>query len=359
MFIDKMSSMDRMNRFYQGKAIDRVPFMSSATMYAGKAMGLTSEEFYYDVVKSYEAQHRILEMQGCDGSPCYDLPNGEVLDFGGELMMNRKGLIELPKIKQPIRTLNEAIDFQLPEVRKGSFLNKRMEFIQYAISKGNTGVSISAGSPFTMVGSMVDVSLLLRWMKKEPEVVHKLLRQVVQYLLNTADVMSEKFGIENCSASANFPLENNDLISPQAFEIFSLPYIIEAYQKLKEKGIQKFSIHLCGNQNRNMEYFRELQLPERSFISSDEKNSLEKVAETLGKQYIYAGNVSSTLLVSGTPKQVYRCAGKIIEQMKYNEGGFILMPSCDLPINAKSINLYAMLKACRDFGCYEKNHNSK
>ena len=39
--------------------------------------------------------------------------------------------------------------------------------------------------------------------------------------------------------------------------------------------------------------------------------------------------------------------------MKYNEGGFILMPSCDLPINTKPENLKAMLQAARVYGKYE------
>ena len=50
-------------------------------------------------------------------------------------------------------------------------------------------------------------------------------------------------------------------------------------------------------------------------------------------------------------QQYWKCK-EIIDDMKYTGRGFILQPSCDLPMNAKSINLYAMLKACRDFGNY-------
>ena len=57
-------------------------------------------------------------------------------------------------------------------------------------------------------------------------------------------------------------------------------------------------------------------------------------------------------LVEGTQEQVYQQSREIIEQMKYNEGGFILMPSCDLPINTKPENLGAMLQAACDFGRY-------
>lgn len=96
MNMDKMSSEERMKNLYNGKRIDRVPLMSSATMYAGKMMGYTSEEFYFDVKKSYQAQKWVREMHQCDGLPCFDIPNREVLDFQGELVFKKKYTLELP-----------------------------------------------------------------------------------------------------------------------------------------------------------------------------------------------------------------------------------------------------------------------
>jgi len=35
--------------------------------------------------------------------------------------------------------------------------------------------------------------------------------------------------------------------------------------------------------------------------------------------------------------------------MKHNGGGFALMPSCDLPIDAKPQNIHAMFEAVKKF----------
>ena len=43
--MNSLSSEERMQRFYSGEKIDRVPMLSCATMYAGWQKGLTSEEF--------------------------------------------------------------------------------------------------------------------------------------------------------------------------------------------------------------------------------------------------------------------------------------------------------------------------
>lgn len=350
--MDRMTSVERMSKFYRGEKVDRVPFMSSATMYSGRIMELTAGEFYYDVEKSYQAQKWVLEMHGCDGNPCYDVPNGEVIDLGGKLIVDYDGPVKLPKVIHPIQSLDDAERYEVLDSSKWENLKKSVEFRKYAQFKGQMGVGISAGSPFTIVGSMVDMGLLLRWIKKEPQMVHKLVKQAEQYLLDIADIVIAEFGVENCSVSSNYPLETNDLISRKIFETFSLPYILDIHEKLREKGLKSFGIHLCGNQIQNLECYRELNLEEGSFISSDEKNSLKRVSQVLGTRNIYAGNVPTDLLVSGKPESVYYWAGELIKEMKYNEGGFILMPSCDLPINAKSVNLYAMLKACREFGAY-------
>ena len=149
-----MDSKTRMNNLYTGKAIDRVPFIASATMFAGRLENLTSEEFYFDVEKSFLAQEKIIKEIGCDGSPCYDLPNGEVLDLGGSLNINKIGSVELPKVDHPIKSIEDALKYELPDIKKGLFLKKRIEFANYAATKGQKSCSISAGSPFTMVGSM-------------------------------------------------------------------------------------------------------------------------------------------------------------------------------------------------------------
>ncbi len=351
--VDKLTSEERMKRFYQGESIDRVPFISSATMYSGKVMGLSSEEFYFNVEKSYEAQKWVGEMHCCDGGPCYDLPRGEILDFGGEFTFSENKTVELPMVKKfPIENINGAIDYVMPSSEKWQFLNKKIEFIKYMRQKGDFTASISAGSPFTVVGSIIDTKLFVRWIRKEPEIIHKLLGQAVEYLLKSADIIINEFGIENCSVSSNYPFESNSLISSKTFEEFSLPYILDVHKKLREKGLTSFGIHLCGNQNKNLNYYRELNLPDRSFISVDEQNDLKTVSNILGSHHTYAGNVPSGKLVTGTHMEIYKYCEKIIGDMKYNEGGFILMPSCDLPINTSSLNLYAMLKATRDFGKY-------
>ncbi len=339
-----------MEKTYDEEKINTVSFFSNGALYAGKQKGLSSKEFYLDMKKSYTAQKEIYKIHGSDDKPYYDLPHGEILDLGGELIIPENPYIQLPKVKKyPINSLDEAKSYTLPSIKKRKFTYLRTEFFEFAKKEGNVGISISAGSPFSIVGYMVEPNLLMRWIVKDPGIVQKLLSQAIQYLCETADIYIEKFGVDNCSVHSNYPFESNDLISPRHFKKFALPAMIDIHENLRNKGLKNYSIHLCGNHNKNLEYFKELKLEDGSFISSDEKNDLKHVSNVLGSQYTYGGNVSTNLLIGGTPSEVFEESIKIIREMEHNRGGFALMPSCDLPIDANPQNIDAMFHAAKKF----------
>lgn len=60
-----------------------------------------------------------------------------------------------------------------------------------------------------------EVSNLLRWMNKEPRIVHKLTQQAEWYLLEYAECIIDILGIENSYVYFDMPFESNDLISPK------------------------------------------------------------------------------------------------------------------------------------------------
>jgi uroporphyrinogen decarboxylase len=346
---DEMTSVERWAHFYGDGKIDRVPVLSFATMYAGRRKGLTSNEYYFDVEKGYQAQKEFILEEGFDDSPCLDIPHAEMLDFGGEVGFSLDNRVELPWVKKyPIQSEQDAENYMLPPMEKRLYTKKRIEFYDYAKSLGQTGVGIGLGSPFTLVGYLVETSLFMKWLVKRPDLVFRLLKIMEEYLTQTADVLIERYGVENCSASANVPFESNDLISAKMFEKYSLPGLVHMYQMARKKGISNCNLHICGRHMKTLHFFKELKLNNRSFISIDELNDIEKVADVLGDGNVIAGNVSCKLLVSGNSEAVYRESANLIDRMKYHDGGFVLMPSCDLPIDTKFENLKAMIQAARD-----------
>ena len=86
-------------------------------------------------------------------------------------------------------------------------------------------------------------------------------------------------------------------------------------------------------------------------VSFGEEIDLETAAGYFPNDIIY-GNLNPALIQTGTPKQVYTAAKKIILQGK-KSGRYIFGRGCELPPRASRENLLAMTAAVNDFGWYD------
>jgi len=328
-----------------------IPYITCATMYAGNLAGLTSEEFYLNANKSFWAQKHCLDLHGCSGSPGFDLPGWTGWDFGGEIEFSNSGKVNIPKFnRKAVSNLQEALELKRPKLDDCPGFNKRLEFYNIACAEGYNA-SLPAGSPLEVLGHIVEPSLIFRWMRKEPQLVHHLLELATDYLIDVSKYYIAKFGVEHCSAFSCYPMESNDLISPKHVKEYSLPYMKKIHKTLMDLGVTQMGIHLCGSHHHNLEFFKELNLPKGSFISVSEKMDIIDVADVLGTEYTYGGNVPTALLLSGTYDQIYKYSQNLISKMIATDLEFVLMPSCDLPPNTPPINVHAMTCAANSFEC--------
>ena len=349
----EIKSESRISKLVKREKLDRVPVIMNIGVYAAYISNISSYDYYTNPMKAYEAQLWAQKLHGDDGGLSYHVPSNDVESFGGKLDIESKSRIALPKIKE--RVINDVKDVEtlkVPNFKQAEYVIKKLEFDRRLIESGN-GVSISAGSPMSIAVNLVGVELFMRWMYKAPELVHRVLRITTDYLLDIANFYIEEFGAENCTASSSYPTESHALISPKMFEKYSLPYVAEIQEKLIEKGITNWSIHLCGDHTKNLKYWiNDVRLHPRSLITIGEEMDIQKVAETFGDEHIIGGNINTSLLQLGSPGEVYLECEKVIKQMKYNPGGFILTPACSLPAQAPPVNVHALLEAVNEFGVY-------
>ncbi len=74
----QLTSSARMNGLFSGTCLDRVPFISLATMYAGNLAGLSSESFFLNPQSSFDAQVLCSQLHTCDASPSFNLPGWDL-----------------------------------------------------------------------------------------------------------------------------------------------------------------------------------------------------------------------------------------------------------------------------------------
>ncbi|CAM2916654.1 uroporphyrinogen decarboxylase family protein [Hathewaya histolytica] len=353
MNIDKLTIDERMKKLIKGEKIDRVPVIPHMETYAAKICNMTSREYYLNPEKAFVAQMWARDLHQHDGGIGYGFPECHAWEFGGDVEIPQSPRLGYPKIiKRPVSSLEDIKNLRIPNLDDAPIHSRILKFNRLCYEHG-FGVGISAGSPMNIAYALAG-NLVFRWLIKEPNAIHELLRISTDYLINVAEYYVEEFGSEQIGAGISCPMECHAIMAPKTFEAFSLPYLKEIYEKFSKLGIRIGTVHLCGDHNKNLKYWKEeIPLAKRTLITMGYEMDMQYVGDYLGEDYIIGGNLRNTTLQKGTPEEVYEEAKGIIEKMKHRKGGFVLTPDCTLIAEAPTANLHAMIKAARDFGRYE------
>lgn len=347
---DRMTPSERMNALINRRSVDRVPVIAfSSGGYAARVCGLSLEEFYSDPEKSFFAQLHTAWLHGYDETPSYGWADWGGWEFGGKIRFPKSNDTAAPEvICNPVNNLEDIISLKVPSPEIAGHYPRAMQFARRAKKEG-FNPSIRVGTPATMLGSIVNREKLLRWYIKEPDAIYDLLEKVTSFILSVVDWFIDEFGAANCTAYISTPFDSNQLVGPKVFGKFIATYQNRINRYLINKGIKNFFVHLCGDQSCNLSYWRDIPLPPRTIISIGSEMDLRDIAEFFGPEYIIAGNVPTETMMFGTFEEVTESCNKCLEIGSHLPGGFILMPACDLPCMTPPVNVYAMVKAARDF----------
>lgn len=335
--------MSRIGMLRQGKHPDRVPIALSLSSYAPKMLEISAEDFYLNPEIAFEANCWLEEMFPADSEIGYTVPDSICMDFGGEVYFG-KGSLECPKsVRIPARTEEELLKLKVPDPYTAPGASREFKYAKIRRRHGLRGAGMALSSPFRQSVEIIGMENLMRWMRRKPELVHYTCELIEEYSMKKAKMYVKEFGAEELSNAFSYPMESHELISPDSFKKFSAPHALALHQKLIEIGVNSFSEHLCGNHRHNLWFWREdLPLPEHTMITVGTELPLKEVSEGIGDRHILGGNVDTTILHLGTPREVYLESKRIIEEMKYRKGGFVLAAACVISTAIPPANITAM-----------------
>lgn len=346
----RMSPVERIRSVFCNRPTDRVPFVPWALGFAANVAGYKIGQIYTDPQASFRAQTLAAEMFDYDPLPLFSSASYGGWEFGGEMRFPQGEWEQAPVVvKKPVIIPDDIELLDVPDVRKAGNIPGMLHFARMARRQGLFAVA-HVGSPFTRAGSVMEPSLLMRWMGREPELVHRVLRKISDFLVNVGTLFVEEFGAENVIAFVGTPLESNQVISPGLFERFSLPYLCETHERLIHLGISKFWIHICGDHGKNLSFWRGIPIGESCLLSIPSEIGLVRAIEIFGEKAIIAGDIDPTLLLTGSPEQVYECVASAITIGKKAPRGYVVMSGCELPPLTPPINVFYMAKAVKECG---------
>lgn len=203
-----------------------------------------------------------------------------------------------------------------------------------------TLIGISQWGSMTLAGLLLGTEDFMILSIRDKEAVNYIMKFTEKLLVKYWKLFTQA-GAELVSQAE--PSASCDMISPKQFEKMALPSIqatnneIEGYAKAK-------MLHICGNITKLLDI-----LPQSgsNVISFDYKVDLKLAREKLGGKMAFAGKLDPVGAIQlGSPHEIEALVNEYVSDAG-DDGGYIVMPGCDLPPAAPIENIRAMINTAK------------
>ena len=349
---DTLDRKGRLSALVAGRPLDRVPFIPCALGLSARFFGIDRGRFYREPEAAFAAGlHLADRYPWMNTRPTYGWADRGAWEFGGQIVWPDNDHYIAPLSKQLISTPEQVEALPAPDTARAG-MNPLVERFNVLSRRHGLAASLPGASPTTLSAAIAGRSDFLAWLIRFPHAVHRLQRKATDFILATAHGVISRYGAENCSAYCGFPMESNQLISRHMFAEFAKPYILEILDYYRRCGVGAITIHLCGDHGPNMVHWEDMPLPPRTVFSIGSEMDLKETGTRIGPDHILAGNLKSAVLQFGSPEEVYADTCRCLGAGKNHPGGFILMPSCEIPPDTPEKNIEAIALALFEHGYY-------
>lgn len=209
------------------------------------------------------------------------------------------------------------------------------------ILKEEIGDDVAIGAwtlgPFTELGQVMDLEVMLKMTRKAPEVIQRHLETMVEYLTQIIELYIE--------AGADFITiremgATSSVLSPRVFESLILPNLQELFGRIQD--VPRV-LHICGDTNPIVEL---MAASGADALSVDQVNKLAETREKL-PNVVLLGHYQpfGAPMCDGSPEEVEAMIKESIMQ-----GADAVWPGCDIWPTVPPENMKAMMMATEQYG---------
>ena len=185
-----------------------------------------------------------------------------------------------------------------------------------------------------MENLLMDVAL-------KPAFVEGLLAGLTDYILETMEILFERFEFEGIALSDDYGIQTSMIISPEDWRRLVKPCLVKIYGLAKKYGRTVFH-HSCGNIVPIIGDMIDVGLDILHPIQP-EAMDIAFLKKKYGRHVTFCGGVSTQeLLIKGTAEEVRREVQRLKRQMGAG-GGYIIEPGITIQADVPVENLIAMI----------------
>lgn len=247
---------------------------------------------------------------------------------------------------QLIKSLEEVENlsiepYRFDEDKKQQLNYKAIELIHDQIGK-QSNILYGISGPLTLARYLLPIEMILKGMRKKPEMVHALLRFTTDIILE----MVKHFGVlPHLNFMIYDPVASGSLISPKQYREFSLPYTQEIVQEMQKTSALNF-LHVCGDTTKNLDTLAETGI---EVLSLDQKVDLTVAKEKVGDRVTLMGNIDPvSSLLFGNPQQIQSEVQHLIDGVGDSPKGLIVGSGCGVPANVPQEHITTMVETVWD-----------
>ena len=337
-FKDEMTPKERMTAFAKGQPIDRLPVVPDMGVTMAGFLGHTTNEYYTDSDVIAETEIALFERFRHDSVGVSTTLRGMAEAMGSVLNYPHDSITNLkePAVKteadiEKLAPVNPNKDGKLP------ILLEALCKIRDRIGDvADIGASMTA--PFTVAASVLGTEVLLRWMVKKPEALHRLMKII------TANNREYIKALGKLGFSTGFcdPVSSTSVIKLKHYREFSLPYFRENVQDVITYCNSHPTVHICG---KSRELWEDVMETGIGNFSIDNCEDLTEAKNIMGHKVMITGNVPPVdALYLGNEEIIRKAVRYCVQKGWDNTCGYILCTGCQIPKGTKIENIDAFMK---------------
>jgi len=330
---------------FEGGKTDRLPVtLFGAGMWSIKGWGTSFEALSRDAEKMTSMLVDMSAKLQCDivyAGSGYN--NFHASALGGKIKWREVGAPDLEN--HFVSSEEDLAKLKISDLDKDEVIQTVMKVVRKTKAKvGDTyAVTMTAWGPFTLGARLVGEEAMMKATFKKPAFVEKVVDFATDVLIHLYEPIVADKTLEVISLAD--PTASGDLISRKQFEKFAVPYLKKFTDWAKAQGVHTL-VHICGNTTDRLDLF---PMTGASCISLDHKTDIAKAKETLHGKMCFGGNVDPVkIMLNGSVLEVEnRC--KDIINAAGTDGGFVLMPGCDIPPTVPYENIQKFIQVAREW----------
>jgi len=343
-------------------------FMSPGLVPPGRALDITDYKLYR--WPGHGLGNNVLSYQAVEGEYMkaseYDALINDPTDFWLRIYMPRifgafDGFRKIPSLMsfQEIATMG-FVPFGFPDVQAsfqalleaGRESNKWLAVVaevgKAAMAAGFPGMAGGlAKAPFDTLGDTLrGTQGIMMDMFQRPDKVQAAMERLVPMVISSA-IDAADF---SNTPTVFFPLHKgaDSFMSVKQFETFYWPTLKKVCLALVNEGILPV-LFAEGSYNKRLEVIQDM--PKGSVAWYFDQTDIIRAKKEIGNKYCIIGNVPTSLLMTGTPRDVKEHCRKLIE-ICGKGGGYILAGGANID-EGNPENLRAMMAAVKEYGTYK------